>query len=56
MRKRHAGIEAAKILFRRIENPDENIGQPAGIKMDARLVVRQSTVKTASEDWNLVDW
>lgn len=56
VRKRHAGIEAAKILFRRIENPDENIGQPAGIKMDARLVVRQSTVKTASEDWNLVDW
>ena len=56
IRKRHAGIEAAKMLFRRIENPDINIGQPVAVKMDARLVVRQSTVKTASEDWNLVDW
>lgn len=56
VRKRHAGIEAANMLFRRIENPDENVQKPTGIKMDARLVVRQSTVKTASEDWNLVDW
>ena len=36
------------MLFRRIDNPKENIGQPLGIKMGARLVVRQSTVKTAS--------
>ena len=44
------------MLFKRIENPNENFGQPVGIKMDARLVVRQSTVKTASGDWDLVDW
>lgn len=56
VRKRHAGIEAAKMLFKRIENPNENFGQPVGIKMDARLVVRQSTVKTVSGDWDLVDW
>ena len=56
VRKRHAGIEAAKMLFRRIDNPNENIGQPLGIKMGARLVVRQSTVKTATGDWDLVDW
>lgn len=56
VRKRHAGIEAVKMLFKRIENPNENFGQPVGIKMDARLVVRQSTVKTVSGDWDLVDW
>lgn len=56
VRKRHAGIEVAKMLFKRIENPNEKFGQPVGIKMDARLVVRQSTVKTASGDWDLVDW
>lgn len=56
VRKRHAGIEAAKMLFQRIENPDEKIVKPIGIKMDARLVVRQSTVGNVPEDWNLVDW
>ena len=56
VRKRHAGIESARMLFRRIENPDEENIKPIGIKMDAKLVVRQSTVSSASEDWNLVDW
>lgn len=56
IRKRHAGIEAAKILFQRIEEQDEKYHDAVGIKMNARLVVRKSTVKDAPEDWNLVDW
>lgn len=56
IRKRHAGIEAAKILFHRIENPHEEKKEPVRIKMDARIVVRQSTVGNAPEDWKLVDW
>lgn len=56
VRKRHAGIESARMLFQRIENADEENIKPIGIKMDAKLVVRQSTVSSASEDWNLVDW
>ena len=56
VRKRHAGIESARMLFQRIENSDEESIKPIGIKMDAKLVVRQSTVSSASEDWNLVDW
>lgn len=56
IRKRHAGIEAAKILFQRIEEQDEKYHDAIGIKMNARLVVRKSTVKDALEDWNLVDW
>ena len=56
IRKRHAGIEAAKILFQRIEEQDEKYYDAIGIKMNARLVVRKSTVEDAPEDWNLVDW
>lgn len=56
IRKRHAGMEAANILFRRIEEQKENIDDVLGIRMPARLVVRKSTIKDAPEDWNLVDW
>ena len=56
IRKRHAGIEAAKILFQRIEEQDEKYHDAIGVKMNARLVVRKSTVEDAPEDWNLVDW
>ena len=56
IRKRHAGIEAAKILFQRIEEQDGKYHDAIGIKMNARLVVRKSTVEDATEDWNLVDW
>lgn len=56
VQKRHAGIEAAHMLFDRIENPDQDPDQAVGIKMEARLVIRKSTVGNASEDWDLVDW
>lgn len=57
IQKRHAGIEAAKILFQRIENAQEINEKPIGIKMEASLVVRQSTVGDGgAEDWSLVDW
>lgn len=55
IQKKHAGIEAAEILFRRIEEeaaPQEIIG----LKMDARLVIRRSTVADAAEDSFLSDW
>lgn len=55
IRKRHAGIEAAKLLMERIDNPGEKRAT-VGIKMDSRLVVRKSTVADAPEDWILADW
>ncbi len=55
IRKRHAGIEAAKLLMERIDNPAEE-REPVGIKMESRLVVRKSTVADAPEDWILADW
>ncbi|MDO4273718.1 MAG: LacI family DNA-binding transcriptional regulator [Eubacteriales bacterium] len=56
IQKKHAGIEAAKMLFERIESADDDQQKPKGIKMDGRLVVRKSTVATAPEDWILSDW
>lgn len=56
IQKKHSGIEAARILFQRIENPDEEGPRPIGIKMESRLVVRKSTVADAPEDWILSDW
>lgn len=55
IRKKTAGIKAAEILFDRIENPDAN-DFAIGVKLESRLVVRKSTVKTANEDWDLLDW
>lgn len=54
IRKKHAGIETAKILFDRIENEDKT--EVTRMKMESRLVVRKSTVKDAPEDWILSDW
>ena len=55
IKKKHAGMEAAKILLDRIENPDDR--EPVrGVLMDGRLVVRKSTVAAAPEDWILSEW
>lgn len=57
IRKRHTGIKAAEILFHRLENPEDDSDVPIGIKMDANLVIRQSTIgKGETEDWSLIDW
>ena len=59
IQKRHAGIEAAKMLFSRIEEGDREedaAGSVIGHKMAGNLVVRRSTVADSPEDWNLVDW
>ena len=56
IQKKHTGIEAAKILFKRIEGGEDEPQEVQRIKMDAKLVVRKSTVEDAPEDWNLADW
>ena len=56
IKKMHAGIEAAKILFDRIEQGEESRYAPKGILMEGSLVVRNSTVAGMPQDWNLVDW
>ena len=61
IQKRHAGIEAAKMLFARIEEGEdaketEDAPPAIGHKMAGKLVVRRSTIAGAPEDWNLVDW
>ncbi|MDO4632445.1 MAG: LacI family DNA-binding transcriptional regulator [Eubacteriales bacterium] len=56
IQKRHAGIEAARILIQRIEQSAEEEGSPIGVKMESRLVVRASTDPSAPEDWILSDW
>lgn len=53
VRKKHIGYEAAKALFRQIE---EKESEPARIKMETRLVVRKSTDISAPEDWILAEW
>lgn len=55
IRKKHAGIETAKILFDKIENPQVQT-PPIGLKMESRLVVRKSTMLDASGDWILAEW
>ena len=55
IKKRHAGIEAARVLFDRIENQDSG-KSVCKILMDGRLVVRRSTVASAPEDWILSEW
>ena len=57
IQKRHAGIEAAKILFARIEADEEpEKWTPIGHRMTGVLVVRQSTVAETPKDWDLVNW
>ncbi|MGN0186080.1 MAG: LacI family DNA-binding transcriptional regulator [Aristaeellaceae bacterium] len=54
VQKKHAGIEAAKMLFDRIDSNGER--KVRGIKKEGRLIVRKSTVKDAVEDWDDVEW
>ena len=54
IRKRHMGIEAAKLLISRIHMTTD---EPARlIDLPSRLVVRKSTMFNAPEDWIMVDW
>ena len=55
IRKRQIGVEAARILLEKIENPDAD-QTTSVIEMKTRLVVRRSTVRNAPEDWILSDW
>lgn len=56
IQKRHAGIEAAKLLIKRIEENANDSFKPCEIRMDAKLVVRKSTMANATEDWLLNEW
>ena len=56
IKKRHAGIEAAKMLFTRIEEGEQRQRAARGILMEGSLVIRNSTVAGAPQDWNLIDW
>jgi DNA-binding LacI/PurR family transcriptional regulator len=55
IRKRHMGIEAARLLLSRIQKPSEQL-TPRLIELESRLVVRKSTSANAPEDWIMVDW
>ena len=46
IRKRHMGIEAARLLLNRIQKPSE-LRAPRLIELESRLVVRKSTSATA---------
>jgi DNA-binding LacI/PurR family transcriptional regulator len=55
IRKRHMGIEAARLLLTRIQKQNE-VMAPRLIELDSRLMVRKSTSANAPEDWIMVDW
>ena len=55
IRKRHTGIEAAKILFRRIEETEKEL-KPVAIKMEGSLVVRRSTVRKDRAKEKIMEW
>lgn len=55
IRKRHMGIEAARLLLSRIQMQGDPM-PPRLIELDSRLVVRKSTSASAPEDWIMVDW
>ena len=55
IRKRHMGIEAARLLLTRIQRQNE-VMAPRLIELDSRLMVRKSTSANAPEDWIMVDW
>jgi DNA-binding LacI/PurR family transcriptional regulator len=55
IRKRHMGIEAARLLLSRIQSLNE-VPAPRLIELESRLVVRKSTSANAPEDWIMVDW
>lgn len=54
IQKKRVGIEAARLLFDRIDSNSDK--SPRGIKKEGRLVIRKSTVKNATEDWDIVEW
>lgn len=56
IRKRHAGKEAAKILFQLIDQGECADYKAQNVQLAGRLVVRKSTSKNVSEDWILTDW
>lgn len=56
IQKYRAGIEAARLLFDRIEAKDDETISPRKIQMESELVVRRSTVPDMMDDWILKDW
>lgn len=55
IRKRHMGIEAARLLLSRIQMGENQL--PARlVELPSKLVVRKSTMDSAPEDWITVDW
>lgn len=57
VRKLHAGVEAAKLLFEKIEHKDsEEQPKTRAIEMQSSLTIRNSTVKDAPPDWILSEW
>ena len=55
IRKHETGVRAADLLLKRLST--ENIdAKPIKIKMESRLVIRNSTVKDAPADWILSEW
>ncbi len=55
IRKRHMGIEAARLLLARIQRQGDPM-PPRRVELESRLVVRKSTSANAPEDWIMVDW
>lgn len=55
IKKNSTGRKAAELLFERIENPTAPF-VPIGIKMDSKLIIRNSTVENIPEDWDFNEW
>ena len=55
IRKWHTGVEAARLLFQRIERPEEN-RKPVAMKMEGSLVVRKSTAAGDETDEKIMEW
>jgi DNA-binding LacI/PurR family transcriptional regulator len=54
-RKKHIGIEAAKILLDKIDNPETDRAV-ISVELENKLVIRKSTDSKAASDWILSDW
>ncbi len=55
IQKNNAGKKAADVLFDRIDNPDDD-EFAVGIKLESRLIIRESTSEEYIEDWTINDW
>ena len=55
IKKRRTGIQAAEILFQRLENPEGN-QEPVAIRMESSLVVRRSTVGKGPVNEEVMEW